>query len=94
MRVPSRDDPPAAGPTATEAPSGGSTGAASGNGSIDLNHATQAELESLPGIGPVTAGKIIAAREEAPFATVDELRSRGILGEKTFEKLRDLVVAS
>jgi DNA uptake protein ComE-like DNA-binding protein len=34
----------------------------------------------------------MAAREEAPFGAVDELRSRGVLGEKTFEKVRDLVV--
>lgn len=88
VRVPSRDDAstgPGAGSPAGTAAAGGS------GGQVDLNHATQAELEALPGVGPATAQKIIAAREEAPFAAVDELRSRGILGEKTFEKLRDLV---
>lgn len=99
VRVPSRDDPaPSTGPVAGtgSTPGSGSGGssasATTGGGPIDINRATQAELESLPGIGPVTAQKIIAAREEAPFATVDELRSRKILGEKTFEKVRDLVV--
>jgi competence protein ComEA len=84
VRVPSRDD----GPSGTAA-AGGEPGPA--GAPVDLNHATQAELEALPGIGPVTAQKIIAAREEAPFAAVEELRSRGVLGEKTFEKLRELV---
>lgn len=85
VRVPSRDDMPAAGSAAP----GHASGAAAAP--VDLNHATQAELEALPGIGPATAQKIIAAREEAPFAAVEELRSRGVLGEKTFEKLRELV---
>ena len=86
VRVPSRDDPSGMadpGPAGTDAPAD--------DPPIDLNRATQAELEELPGVGPATALKIIAAREEAPFATVDELRSRGILGEKTFEKVRALV---
>ncbi|MBI2777995.1 MAG: ComEA family DNA-binding protein [Chloroflexi bacterium] len=90
--VPSRDDP--------TVPDGGGAGGGSGEGAgggsgvgglVDLNSATQAELEALPGIGPVSAGKIIAAREEQPFASVDELRTRKILGQKTFEALRDLV---
>lgn len=85
VRVPSRDDAPAASSGA------GPTGDAGGGGLVDINTATQAGLEELPGIGPATAEKIIAAREEAPFAAVDELRSRGVLGEKTFEKLRALV---
>jgi competence protein ComEA len=89
LRVPSRDDPAA--PMAPSGSGGSPVGAASSGGLVDINNATQAELEELPGIGPATAEKIMAAREEAPFATVDELRSRGVLGEKTFEKLRDLV---
>ncbi len=88
VRVPSRDDVPAV------APAGASTvpgEPATAGAPVDVNHATQAELEALPGIGPATALKIIAAREEAPFAAVEELRTRGVLGEKTFEKLRELV---
>jgi competence protein ComEA len=86
VRVPSRDDRQTAGTSApaNDPGSGGST-------LIDINRATQSELEELPGVGPATAEKIIAAREEAPFTTVEELRSRGVLGEKTFEKLRALV---
>jgi competence protein ComEA len=87
VRVPSRDDQT----TAT-----GGTGSGGGSGAgppmlINLNSATQAELESLPGIGPVTAGKIIEARAGAPFRTIGELRERGLVGEKTFEAIRALV---
>ena len=87
VRVPSRDDAAVVGTANT----GGGAGPAGSGGLVDLNAATSAELEELPGIGPATAGKIIAAREEQPFTTVDELRSRSVLGEKTFEKVRDLV---
>jgi competence protein ComEA len=85
IRVPSRDDPATKPPSASGAPASG------GTGPVDINTATQAELEALPGVGPATAQKIISAREEAPFGAVDELRSRGVLGQKTFEKLRPLV---
>ena len=70
----------------------GAGGHAGGSTSlIDLNRATQAELESLPGIGPVTAGKIIEARAQSPFRSVDELRERGLVGQKTFDSLRALI---
>ena len=82
--VPSRDD--AVAPSGPGATSGGSESAP-----LDLNTATLEQLDTLPGIGPVTAQKIVDARAEAPFASVDDLRSRGVLGEKTFERLRDLV---
>ena len=82
--VPSRDEP------APSTPSEAGSGPVE-PGLVDLNRATASELETLPGIGPVTAGKIIAAREEQPFATVDDLRTRKIVGAATFEKIRDLI---
>ncbi len=96
--VPSRDDPvTGSGPVpggGTIGAGGAGTSAAGGRPApIDLNHASAAELDALPGIGPVTAAKIVAAREEAPFGSVDELRSRKLVGAATFEKVRDLVVA-
>jgi len=92
--IPSRDDPsaPPAGPVAGGTGGSSTAGGGSVSGPIDLNRATAAELDSLPGIGPITAAKIIAAREEKPFASVDDLRTRKLVGPSTFEKLRDLVV--
>ncbi|HEX7949851.1 MAG TPA: ComEA family DNA-binding protein [Candidatus Limnocylindrales bacterium] len=93
VRVPSRDDPAA--PSAGSAAGGGAgfVGPSGGGASslVDLNRATATELDGLPGIGPVTAAKIIASREEQPFAGVDDLRTRKLVGEKTFASLRDLV---
>jgi competence protein ComEA len=88
IRVPSRDDEPAG--VASGAPAAGDPGPGD-PALVPLNSATSAELEALPGVGPATAAKIIAARDEAPFVVVEDLRTRGILGEKTYDKLKDLV---
>jgi competence protein ComEA len=67
------------------------TGGGSESGLVNLNRATQSELEALPGIGPVTAGKIIAAREEQPFTTLDELVTRDVLTARQRDQIADLV---
>ena len=61
------------------------------DGRIDINRAGSSELESLPGVGPVTAGKIIEARESERFEAIRDLRSRGLVGEKVYEDIKRLV---
>jgi competence protein ComEA len=89
--VPSRDDPATStggGVAASGAPPGGSGG---GGELVDLNHASAEALDALPGVGPATAAKIIAAREEQPFASIEDLRTRKVVGDATFAKLKALV---
>ncbi|MBI2404837.1 helix-hairpin-helix domain-containing protein [Candidatus Gottesmanbacteria bacterium] len=55
------------------------------NGSVNINTASQNELESLPGVGPVTAKKIIDNR---PYQTLEELVSKKAVGNALFEKIK------
>lgn len=69
----------------------GSVGGVSG-GLVNVNTATAAELETLPGIGEVTAQAIIDYRtQNGPFSTVDELLDVTGIGDVTLENIRELV---
>jgi competence protein ComEA len=61
------------------------------DGRIDLNVASQAELETLPGVGPARAQAIIAERETRPFRVPGDLRRVPGIGEATFQRLAPLV---
>ncbi len=70
----------------------GAAAAGSGRrGLVNINTASQSELETLPRVGPVTAQKIIQFRQATPFRTVDDLIQIHGIGEKTLENLRPLI---
>lgn len=58
------------------------------NSLISINSASAEELDKLPGIGPVTAQKVISLR---PYNTVDELLSKKAVNSSVFAKVKDLV---
>lgn len=61
---------------------------------VDINTATQSELESLPGIGPSKARAILEYRQQhGPFQSVDELVKVKGIGPATVERLRPDIVA-
>ena len=65
--------------------------AESGAGSeiVNINNAAVTELDTLPGIGPSTAGKIVEYREtNGPFATIDEIMSVSGIGPAKFEQIQ------
>ena len=67
--------------------------AAEEDGLVDINAASSEELETLPGIGPKLAGRIVAYREEnGPFTTPEELCEVSGIGEKVLEKIRARIV--
>jgi competence protein ComEA len=58
---------------------------------LDLNTATVEQLDTLPGVGEVTAGRIVAYRSAHPFTSVDELLEVPGIGQRRFDQLKDLV---
>lgn len=64
-----------------------------GEPQIDVNAASEAELQRLPKVGPVLAAAIVAARREKRFETVDDLRRVKGIGAKTLDALRPFVTA-
>ncbi len=84
----------AVGVPGAEPPQGASPGAPAGGGPVlvNLNTASEAEFEELPGIGPVLAGRIVQWRtDNGAFASVDQLQEVDGIGPSTFEELRDEV---
>ncbi|MCU1691923.1 MAG: DNA-binding protein [Frankiales bacterium] len=76
-----------AGTGAGAAAAGGAAGAL-----VDLNTATSADLDGLPGIGPVLAERIVDYRTaHGPFRSVDQLREVSGIGESKYQSLRDAV---
>ena len=64
------------------------------DGKININLATAEDLQTVDGIGAVTAGKIIASREnDGDFRSVEELMDRGILGQTRFNTLKPYLTA-
>jgi competence protein ComEA len=80
-------------PDGPDVPAAG--GAASPSAPVDLNSATVEQLDSLPGVGPVTAQKIVDYRtQHGPFTSVDDLDAIPGIGPARIENLRGLVTPS
>jgi competence protein ComEA len=63
--------------------------------SVNINTATQAELETLPGVGPAKAKAIIDYRKtNGNFKTIDDIKNVKGFGDKTFDKLKPQLVVS
>ncbi|MGI5215622.1 ComEA family DNA-binding protein [Plantactinospora sp. CA-290183] len=82
-------------PGAAGQPGGASAGAATGaqgGGKVNLNTATPAQLDALPGVGPVLAQRIVEHREQhGGFRSVGDLRQVNGIGDARYEDLKDLV---
>ena len=79
--VPAEGDP---------APVGAGQGQVVGASSqVNINTASESELDGLPGVGPITASKIISAR---PYQSIDELISKKIVSKAVFDKIKDQIV--
>ena len=75
-------------PQPPSVPGGGGTGG-SADDRVDINTATVAQLDALPGVGPVLAQRILDFRtENGPFGSADQLREVSGIGESTFDKLK------
>lgn len=74
------------------APPAGASGTAAATGLVNINTADVSQLDTLPGIGPALAQRIIQYREvNGPFKTIEELKNVSGIGDKNFEKLKDKI---
>jgi competence protein ComEA len=85
--------PPGAVAGAGAAPAGGAPAGGGPPGQVNLNTATLADLDTLPGVGPVLAQRILDARTaQGGFKAVTDLRKVEGIGDSRYEQLKDLVV--
>ncbi|TQM09510.1 ComEA family DNA-binding protein [Pseudonocardia kunmingensis] len=83
---------PDAAPASPSGPGAATAGEAAPAGPVDLNTATASQLDALPGVGPVTAQRILDWRTaNGRFARVEQLREVDGIGERRFAQLRELV---
>lgn len=79
----------------TQSFAGNSTGNSGDNQKVNINSASKEELKKVPGIGDVTAQKIIDYREKnGGFKTIQDLKKVGRIGDKTLEKIKDKIDVS
>lgn len=79
-------------PGAASSSGAGTAAGVAGAAAVSLSSATVEELDELPGVGPITAQKIVDYRaEHGPFASVDDLDAVPGIGPTRIEQLRDLV---
>lgn len=77
-------------PVVGQAETSGATGAGGGTALVNINTASVEELQTLSGVGEVTARAIVDEREQnGPYATVEDIMRVSGIGEKKFAKLRD-----
>jgi competence protein ComEA len=94
LSVPKEGEAPAVATGGAAAPGAAGPPGSGGASKIDLNTATAEQLDTLPGIGPSTAAKIIADRTSSgPFGSVEDLQRVPGIGPSKFEALKDLVTA-
>ncbi|WP_283170411.1 ComEA family DNA-binding protein [Curtanaerobium respiraculi] len=91
VSIPAQGQADAADESEASGSDGGGGGSPSGS-LVNINTASQAELESLPGIGPSTAARIVANRaDEGPFIQKDDLKRISGIGDKKYAALEDLI---
>ena len=74
-------------PDATQSASQGNS-----KGKININTADSTQLQDIPGVGPATAEKIISYRDSnGYFTSVDQIKNVSGIGDKTFEKMKDMI---